>query len=46
MVGNFFNNLGEFRNIASAGVQFKGHDVLVSSGRLVIKFNFWHARAN
>ncbi len=40
MVGNFFNNLGEFRNIASAGVQFKGHDVLVSSGRLVINSTF------
>lgn len=36
MVGNFFSNLGEFRNIASAGSQFKGHDVLVSSGRLII----------
>ncbi len=36
LVSNFFSNLGEFRNIASAGIQFKGQDVLVSSGRLII----------
>ncbi|KEI71302.1 MlaA family lipoprotein [Endozoicomonas elysicola] len=36
LVSNFFSNLGEFRNIASAGIQFKGQDALVSSGRLII----------
>lgn len=36
LISNFFSNLGEFRNIASAGIQFKGQDVLVSSGRLII----------
>ena len=36
LVSNFFSNLGELRNIASAGFQLKGQDVLVSSGRLII----------
>ena len=36
MVGNFFSNLGEFRNIAGNGLQLKGTDTLVSTGRLLI----------
>nr|WP_306800238.1 VacJ family lipoprotein [Endozoicomonas sp. YOMI1] len=36
LVINFFSNLGELRNIVSAGVQLKGRDALVSSGRLII----------
>ena len=36
LVSNFFSNLGELRNIASAGFQLKGQDALVSSGRLII----------
>ncbi|WP_353620105.1 VacJ family lipoprotein [Thalassotalea sp. G20_0] len=36
LVSNFFSNLGELRNIASAGVQLKGQDALVSSGRFII----------
>ncbi|MFK0570693.1 VacJ family lipoprotein [Endozoicomonas sp.] len=36
LVSNFFSNLGEFRNITSAGIQLKGQDALVSSERLLI----------
>lgn len=36
LVSNFFSNLGEFRNITSAGIQLKGQDALVSSGRLIL----------
>ena len=36
LVGNFFNNLSEIRNIASASFQLKGGDILVSSGRFLI----------
>ncbi|WP_257285761.1 VacJ family lipoprotein [Endozoicomonas sp. SESOKO1] len=36
LVSNFFSNLGELRNIASACFQLKGQDMLVSSGRLII----------
>ncbi|WP_257263706.1 VacJ family lipoprotein [Endozoicomonas sp. ONNA2] len=36
LVSNFFSNLGELRNIASAGFQLKGQDALVSSGRFII----------
>ncbi len=36
LVSNFFSNLGEFRNIVSAGIQFKGQNALISSGRLII----------
>ncbi len=40
MVDNFFENLGEFRNIASYGLQLKGDDALVSTGRLLINTTF------
>lgn len=40
MVDNFFANLSEVRNIASAGLQLKGDDVVVSSGRLLINSTF------
>ena len=36
LVGNFFNNLGEVRNAANAGLQLKGKDLLTSLGRLII----------
>lgn len=36
MVDNFFENLGEFRNITSSSLQLKGDDALISSGRLLI----------
>lgn len=36
LIGNFFSNLGEVRNAASAGLQLKGKDALVSTGRLLI----------
>ena len=36
MVDNFLENLGEFRNIASAGLQLHVDDALTSSGRLLI----------
>ena len=36
LVGNFFDNLGEVRNAANAGLQLNGKDALVSLGRLVI----------
>ena len=36
MVGNFFENLGEVRNAANAGLQLKGGDALVSLSRLMI----------
>ena len=40
MVDNFFANLGEFRNIASSGLQLHGDDALTSSGRLLINSTF------
>ncbi|CAA0088126.1 putative phospholipid-binding lipoprotein MlaA [Zhongshania aliphaticivorans] len=35
-LANFFNNIGEIKNIANDTLQGKGGDVLVSSGRFVI----------
>ena len=40
MVDNFLENLGEFRNIASAGLQLHVDDALTSSGRLLINSSF------
>lgn len=40
VVGNFFENLGEFRNIASSGLKLHGDDVLTSGGRLLINSTF------
>ena len=40
MVDNFLENLGEFRNIASAGLQLHVDDALTSSGRLLLNSSF------